>query len=266
MTRECQQTRDLMDSYLAGELLVETNHEILRHLGGCADCTGELERRRRARTLLKEALASDVDAGALHGRIHAAIAGDRPWYRFARRGAVAAALVAAIILAYGRFGGLLQAAPTYRDVVVDHIECALTFPATATYDAASARRRLKPPFADLPGALPARQGDYQLVDAHTCPYKGRRYAHLVYRDAAHVVSLFADPGAGAPLPSSDLLVPGSVSAPMILGARYRGYEVAALATRSHQVLVVSDLARDGNLRVARDLFPAIVTFVEQLER
>src|SRR5262249_13222677 len=102
---------------------------------------------------------------------------------------------------------------------------------------------------------------------HTCPFKGHRYAHLVYRrDNGTIVSLFADPGVGAPLPASDLLVPAGQPAPAIVGARYRGYEVAAMATRSRQARVAPDLARDATLRFARDLCPAVPKLVEQLER
>jgi anti-sigma factor RsiW len=255
-----------MDSYLSEELLVETNHEILRHLAACSDCMGELERRRRARLLLKDALAIDGDTEALKGRIHAAIAADRRWFPIARRWALAAALVALFVMAYGRYGGRVQAAPTYRDAVVDHIECGLTRPAGTEYDPAQTARWLKPPFTDLPVAAGLEHQEYRLIDAHTCPFKGRRYAHLVYRRDGRVVSVFADPTAGWPLPASDLLVGPHAPVPAILGARYRGFEVAAMATRAHQVLVVSDLTRDANLELARDLFPGVAKFVEELER
>src|SRR5262249_31100807 len=160
-------------------------------------------------------------------------------------------------------GGGVQAAPTYRDAVADHIECGLTRPANLEYDPGQTMRWLKAPFTELPTAAGLWHAEYRLIDAHTCPFKGHRYAHLVYRrDNGTIVSFFADRGVGAPLPASDLLVPAGQPAPAIVGARYRGYEVAAMATRSHQVLVVSDLAREANLRFARDLFPAVSKFVE----
>ncbi len=36
----------MMDSYLGDELLVETNHEVLRHLENCPACRNELAARR----------------------------------------------------------------------------------------------------------------------------------------------------------------------------------------------------------------------------
>jgi hypothetical protein len=42
----CQEFREMMDSYLGDELLVETNHEVLRHLENCPACRSELAARR----------------------------------------------------------------------------------------------------------------------------------------------------------------------------------------------------------------------------
>jgi anti-sigma factor RsiW len=42
----CQEFREMMDSYLGDELLVETNHDVLRHLENCPACRNELAARR----------------------------------------------------------------------------------------------------------------------------------------------------------------------------------------------------------------------------
>ena len=47
MNLDCQQIRELMDSYLSEELSVETNHGFLRHVADCRDCATELQRRQR---------------------------------------------------------------------------------------------------------------------------------------------------------------------------------------------------------------------------
>ena len=41
----CDQTRKYLDSYISSELLVETNHELLRHLEACAACSAEADAR-----------------------------------------------------------------------------------------------------------------------------------------------------------------------------------------------------------------------------
>ena len=49
----CKDFREIADSYLSDELLVETNHEVLRHLENCADCRQELSTRRDLRERLR---------------------------------------------------------------------------------------------------------------------------------------------------------------------------------------------------------------------
>jgi anti-sigma factor RsiW len=52
----CRDFREIADSYLSNELLVETNHEVLRHLENCTDCRRELAGRRNLREKLREAV------------------------------------------------------------------------------------------------------------------------------------------------------------------------------------------------------------------
>ncbi|HEU0184416.1 MAG TPA: hypothetical protein VFS27_03825 [Blastocatellia bacterium] len=50
---DCQNFKELLDSYLCGELAVETNHSILRHAERCGACRGEMAARRRMRASLR---------------------------------------------------------------------------------------------------------------------------------------------------------------------------------------------------------------------
>src|SRR5204862_6237408 len=56
-TMDCRDVRDLADSFLADELLTETNHEMLRHLAGCQSCRSELAERRSLRDGVRRAVA-----------------------------------------------------------------------------------------------------------------------------------------------------------------------------------------------------------------
>ena len=76
MNLDCQQVRELMDSYLSEELSVETNHGVLRHVAECRDCAAELKRRQRLRALLSETLdlaVNDVNADRVRMRITHAV-------------------------------------------------------------------------------------------------------------------------------------------------------------------------------------------------
>jgi len=50
-----------LDSYISDELLIETNHDVLRHLDGCADCRLELAARRDLRLHFKHAVLNSAD-------------------------------------------------------------------------------------------------------------------------------------------------------------------------------------------------------------
>lgn len=52
----CKDFKEIADSYLSNELLVETNHEVLKHLENCANCRRELGARRELRETLRLAV------------------------------------------------------------------------------------------------------------------------------------------------------------------------------------------------------------------
>jgi predicted anti-sigma-YlaC factor YlaD len=58
---QCRDFRELADSYLSDELLIETNHDVLRHLEKCADCREELAARRELRRKLREGFQQAPD-------------------------------------------------------------------------------------------------------------------------------------------------------------------------------------------------------------
>ncbi len=52
----CRDFSEIVDSYLSNELLVETNHDVIRHLEHCRDCRELLAERRELRASLKRAV------------------------------------------------------------------------------------------------------------------------------------------------------------------------------------------------------------------
>src|SRR5215467_9300795 len=50
---QCNDFREIADSYLSDELLIETNHDVLRHLESCGECRAELAARRELRQELR---------------------------------------------------------------------------------------------------------------------------------------------------------------------------------------------------------------------
>ena len=76
---QCRDFREVADSYLSDELLVETNHDVIAHLEACGDCRRELAARRETRTILRTSFAKAEElqmpyefASRLHSELRAA--------------------------------------------------------------------------------------------------------------------------------------------------------------------------------------------------
>ena len=258
---QCRDVRELLDAYLGDQLLVETTNDVVRHLETCPACRGELDGRRRLRARLQSAFAGAVDLAPtphfLNGvdarlRIDTApLMTRRNWLR--SWGAAAAATVTAIS------GGLIarsaarrsRLAELARNAAGDHQNCAIKFNLSERpIPLEEAARRYDPAFASFttltaPTGLP--NGAVELLERHSCVYEGRRFAHVVFRYAGHVVSLLVTGGTES-IGSSPALLPSD--GPL---------QVASFSTGRHVVFVVSDLSAQDTSRFAQ----AIVEPVSQ---
>ncbi|MCI0391726.1 MAG: hypothetical protein MOB07_23530 [Acidobacteria bacterium] len=57
---DCKVFTDLIDSYLCGELKVETYHYMLQHVESCAYCRDELNASAQLRILLRRACTKEL--------------------------------------------------------------------------------------------------------------------------------------------------------------------------------------------------------------
>lgn len=106
---QCRDLREIADSYLKDELLVETNHDVMRHLESCADCQGELAARRELRERLRIAFArqpemqpSDEFVNRLQAQLRSHERGERFFSNLTSRNTWLA--VAACLVLAGAFG------------------------------------------------------------------------------------------------------------------------------------------------------------------
>ena len=278
---QCREFREIADSYLAEELLVETNHEILRHLETCPDCRADLAVRNRLRVALAAAFlrAPDLDArpefiSDLTSQLRErTIRTTGRWWtgRAALVGLAASVLVAisAGLYTQGVFGGRSNASAVMtlpprlmallqqvaREAAGDHRDCALHHRlAEAPISLADAGRLYDPAYAPLrevveraAGPLPG--GAVDVVGAHACVFGGRRFAHVVLRYRDTLVSvLVTDPPAG-------LLADGNRStAPLVAAAQAEdGFHIAAFRASRHLVFVVSELEDADVMAVAQSV-------------
>jgi anti-sigma factor RsiW len=260
---DCQHVREVMDSYLSGELSVETNHDVLRHVGDCHDCSAELTRRQRLRALLSQTLDVTVDSDRVSARItHAVDREQRSWGRAARLAGVAAMLIAAVAVAY--WAGRPVDAAAYDDSAEDHVTCALAYPEDATYDPDRAAQNLVAPFERIVNAVGLWHGDYRVIDAHMCPFKGRNYAHVVIRGDGQTLSLFAERAERGALPAAPSSVLAGETVDVHATARL-GYRISAVATRDYRLFLVSERPIDPP-DVAQDILRSAVRFIRGLEK
>jgi anti-sigma factor RsiW len=252
MNVECRQVRDLMDSYISGELTVESNHDVLRHVERCEACRSELERRERVAALLVESFGAAPDATAITSHISQAIDREQHrWGRLARYGSIAAALIL-IVVAAAWFSRPVDAA-AFDDSIDDHIFCALAYPPSVSYDATRAARALEPSYLPMLDAIAHQAGEYRLIDAHMCPYQGRNYAHLVYRGDGRMLSVFAESATRGRLPWRH-------------ESPRKGFVTAGASSNGHQVFVVSDSAATAPAGLVDQLLASALGFVKTLER
>ena len=102
---QCRDFREVADSYLSDELLVETNHDVMVHLETCADCRRELAARRELRTIMRASFAKTEElqmpeefASRLHSGLRAAAtSGAMSLNTFSRTWMIAAGVVVALM-------------------------------------------------------------------------------------------------------------------------------------------------------------------------
>jgi hypothetical protein len=253
----CAEVKRLVDSFLAEELLVETNHQVLAHVAGCHTCRALLDDRRRLRASLRGAwdrseetaprpeflasLATTLATGASVAR------GRTLWWRRWPAFAAAAAVVVAVGIA-GRAGiGAFRLSALVHAAAGDHQDCAVAFRLTEKpISLEDAARRFDPAFGslaalELPAAGP--RGPIRILERHACVFEGRRFAHLVLRYDGQLVSVLVgdshQPGFG---PSA---------------RQVNGVSVAAFPASRHAVLVVAALDSQQTLELADTVVPPV---------
>lgn len=114
----CKDFKEIADSYLSNELLVETNHEVLQHLENCANCRQELGARRELRDVLRVAIKSSANsrinpffAKKLTNNLRESAFGKQKSWSFTSAKTILAGAFALLILAFG-FGLFWQKMPT----------------------------------------------------------------------------------------------------------------------------------------------------------
>ena len=252
---DCRTVRELADSFLSQELLVETNHEVLRHLETCAACRAELAARDEIRGRLRRAFASASDlqvrpefAAELTNKLR------QPAPSISRRSVLRSWWTAAAGLLLAAGGGTIavrqarsrsQLAALAVAAAGDHQNCAIKFNlAERPIPLDEAARRYGKPYGEMASfEIPPLTPAPEALERHSCVYGGQRFAHVVLRYRGAVTSLLVTRG-------------DSPSAPQI-ESRAGSTVVASLPAGEFVAFLVADLPGDEVLRIARTISPAL---------
>lgn len=270
---QCRDFRELADAYLSDDLLVETNHDVIRHLETCAECRRELAARRDLRSKLRSGFKSAPDL-----QISEEFAGtpttqlrDVAFCR-ARLSATKYIAIAASLLIVAALGFIVvqqrwhlqTSAVLTASVVGDHRDCALNHRLDERpIDLNEAGRKYDRAYINLvnavmsEGRLPA---GVELVDAHSCIFKGRRFGHVILRYHGQLVSVLV-----TDIEAQDH--PGSTGVKeTIADAQLDGFQLAHFETTRHAVYVVSGLSDAENLLIAQAIEPSVSRHIRDAER
>lgn len=284
----CEKIRRYLDSYISNELLVETNHEVLRHLESCPSCAAELEARTRLKGRLKAAVERQSLPADLPARIREQIRRYESRPMFAAWTAWAVAAAAAFVLSAGIWVARTRTAmPDLADrrgqdafiqrvsqtvsVVLrvglgDHIHCSVfrKYPKNPP-SVEQLAESMGPTYQGLvPLVKAAVPDEYRVIMAHQCGYGGRRFVHLTLSNGSNLLSLVI--ARKQPGESLQALPPAlrTGGVPVYQAAAQR-YEVAGFETDRYLAFVVSDLSAGNNLQLAGKLAPAVHAFLSNVQ-
>ena len=281
----CERTRQYLDSYISNELLVETSHEVLRHLEACPACAAEADARARLRRRLKAAVEEQAVPPELAARIRRSIREEERrtvfgagWNRWGMALAAAAcvAVVVWVIPPGKRIPNLPDRpaqnvyiqkvssalAAVLRVGLGDHIHCAVYRQGPKTVSpVAEMEKDLGPQFKGLlPVVNAAVPRGYRIVMGHQCGYLGRRFVHLTLeRDGSLLSLVIARKQDGESL--AGLAPAGQTSGITVYQSATGPFQVAAFDAGQFIAYVVSDLKGKVNLQVASALAPGVRGFL-----
>ncbi|MBA2259695.1 MAG: zf-HC2 domain-containing protein [Acidobacteria bacterium] len=266
---KCAELRAMAESYLAGELPVDTSHEIITHLDRCEECRTELDARIALRQTLRRAFLSSetlAPTGEFTERVRASLgteaAAGRRWFGHVTPWIAIAASVAFVLTVSWQVlrsthqpeaSSALAALAAHA--AGDHRHCALDHSLEELpISLDEAARRYNPAYATLREVVsqsgPVRGGTIEILGAHWCVFDGRSFAHVVVRHRGRVASILLTPIGQTPAAlTSAAQCPSS-----------EGFRVACFDARGHAGFVVSDLTDSENLDLARVVAPVLQSY------
>jgi hypothetical protein len=268
---ECRKFKDSIDSYLCGELLVETNLEMLRHAEHCPDCRKEMTARKQVRGQLQQAAQRTVMSPEAHvrlrARLHSEAASSTSWLVWLKRPLVwrAGLALAAGLVCFVWLSGMLThreispvsaatLSPAVLQQAVKEHELCSHFYATSAEPAGMAASAVQydAAYAGLDRIAKVRAEGLQLHAAHKCNLVGRNFAHLLFSRDKDLLSVLVTERDAAAM-TDGLVPPDDGSAAGLQLGNHAGCTIHAYQSQRHVVLMVSKLSAEQNKALAERL-------------
>ena len=250
----CDRIRRYVDSYVSNELLVETNHEVLRHVETCAGCAAALETQLRVKAVLRSAVIGEAAPPAFEDRIRAGLRQQRsgpaisPWLLTA---AAALAIVFGGLQYRGFNDGRLQVASLLDWGATDHTLCALGGhypPVPPTMKKMGEEDKMGPGYVRLVPVVRQAFPEYEVIEGHRCNVAGRRFPHITLRLNGKLTSVsLLRKTPGEDFPRGRFLKAMEDSGIPLYTSKKGALSVAGFETPGHLVFVVSESPPDANL-------------------
>ena len=188
--KDCKHVQSLMDDFLSGELIVETNQEILTHLGLCAGCSEEKSFREQIREDLIDSWRSQPVPDGLENKLSDVVVARQPIHLASMRWAASLLIFAAVSLASLLLLPLkdsalqaFQLVNHYSEVLEDHFGCSGELPTDGESVPLDLHR------ASLERVLGESSGAYRLVDVRICSFKEVHFTHYAFEGRERRLSL-----------------------------------------------------------------------------
>ncbi|MBX7170794.1 MAG: hypothetical protein K1X72_07540 [Pyrinomonadaceae bacterium] len=250
----CRDFREIADSYLSDELIVETNHEVFQHLENCPNCRQELSTRREIREKLRVSLKTapefqmnPVFAKRVKADLQDAAFQKKSWFNWKVLLPAFASLLIVIGIPFFLFFQKNAPPNLFAEIsekaVERHEDCGL--------------KHYKDWEKNI-GKLSAEKISFvkslesegtQILEVHNCKFEGKSFIHFVLRHNGKIISVLKTA-------SENAAVTNSNTEDSIICKREKGLQVSSFKIGEDLVFVISDMSEAENLSVARQLFDA----------
>ena len=246
----CKDFREIADSYLCDELIVETNHEVFQHLENCANCRQELATRREIREKLRVSLKSSSEfqtSPAFATRLQANLKDEafRQTLRFKWKifTPILATLLIVTSLSFVLFyqsNQVSYAAELSKKVINRHEDCGLKHLQEWEENIG------KIPAENISFVKSLENAETEILESHDCKFEGRIFTHYVLRRNGKAFSVLKTA-------SENVAETNSNKADSIVCEREKGLQISRFTIGEELVFVISDMSETENLSIARQL-------------